>query len=200
MSKFATISTVAALGFALAACGGSADRNEVVANDTLTANEVVAIDNNMMAADPNMIAATAPVTTPEFATAAAASDLFEIESSKLAQSRATRADVKEFAAMLVKDHTQSTADMKAIASKESITLSPPALRPDMQSKIDALKAATGEQFDTLYLSQQVAAHEETLTLHQGYAATGDNEALKGFAAKTATLVSKHLDQARNLSR
>jgi putative membrane protein len=197
MQKTVTLSTAVVLSFALAACG-SASQNESSATDAnaVTTNEVGSIDDNMtMANDVTM----APATAGEFAAAAAASDLFEIESSKMAQSQAASAEVKSFAAMLVQDHSKSTAELKSIASKDSITLSPPTLAPDMQSKIDALKSAKGEAFDTLYLSQQVPAHETALKLHQGYAASGDNASLKAFASKTSTVVSKHLDEARAMT-
>jgi putative membrane protein len=170
MHKITTLPTVAALSFALAACGGAAERNDSAAADTnlTTVNEVGSVDNMAMGNDTGAMAASA--------------------------------EVKDFAAMLVTDHTKSSTELKAIASKDNITLTPPTLRPDMQSKIDALKAAKGEQFDTLYLSQQVPAHEEALKLHQGYAAGGDNEALKGFASKTSNVVSKHLEEARGMTK
>lgn len=196
MNKTTTFGTAVMLGFALAACG-SADSNESATTDL---NAVATNDTGMTDTMATNDTAMAPATAAEFAAAAGAADLFEIESSKLAQGQASSAEVKSFAAMLVQDHTKSTAELKTIASKEKVTLSPPALRPDMQSKIDALKSAKGEAFDTLYLSQQVPAHEEALKLHQGYAASGDNESLKAFASKTSTVVSKHLDEARAMAK
>lgn len=200
MHKTVSFGTAAVIGFALAACG-SADRSESAESDAnaVTVNEVgTTADANMTGNATDMT--MAPTGATEFAAAAAASDLFEIESSKMAQSQAQSADVKMFASMLVKDHTKSTAELKQIASKENITLSPPTLMPDMQSKIDALKNAKGAEFDTLYMTQQVPAHESALKLHQGYAQNGDNAALKAFASKTAPVVSKHLDEARSLSK
>lgn len=201
MQKTVTIGTAAMLGFALAACG-SADRSESSATDAnaMTVNEVGSIDNNMTMATNDTAMTMTPTTAAEFGAMAGASDLFEIESSKMAQSQAANAEVKSFASMLVKDHTKSTAELKTIASRENITLSPPTLAPDMQAKIDALKGVKGEQFDTLYLSQQVPAHETALKLMQGYAAGGDNAAVKNFASKTSTVVSKHLDEARAMSK
>jgi putative membrane protein len=200
MNKPVTFGTAFAISVVLAACG-SADRNESSATDAnaVTANEVgSAVDNTMATNDTAMT--MAPQSAPEFAAMAGASDLFEIESSKLAQSQGQSAEVKNFAAMLIKEHTASTNELKSIAARENMTLAPPTLRPDMQSKLDALKAARGAQFDTLYMTQQVPAHEEALKLHQGYAQSGDNAALKAFASKTAPVVSKHLDQARAMSK
>jgi len=201
MHKTVSFGTAAVIGFALAACG-SADRSESQATDAnaVTVNEVGTVDNNMTAAAGDPAMSAAPTGATEFAAAAAASDLFEITSSKMAQAQAQSADVKMFASMLVKDHTKSTAELKQIASKENITLSPPTLMPDMQSKIDALKNAKGAEFDTLYMTQQVPAHESALKLHQGYVQNGDNAALKAFASKTAPVVSKHLDEARTMSK
>lgn len=202
MHKTVTFGTVAAIGFALAACG-SADQTESQATDAnaVTVNEVGSVaDANMTMAANDTAMTTAPTSAPEYASMAAASDLFEIESSKMAQNQAQSAEVKDFAAMLVKDHTKSTAELKQIASKENITLSPPTLMPDMQSKIDALKDAKGAQFDTLYLTQQVPAHEMALKLHQGYAQSGDKQALKDFASKTSTVVQEHLTKARAMSK
>jgi putative membrane protein len=200
MNKPITFATGVAVALALAACG-SADRNESSATDAnaLTANEVgSAVDNTMPANATAM--PMAPQNAAEFAAMAGASDLFEIQSATLAQTQSQRADVKEFAQMLATDHARSTADLKQIAAKENITLARPTLTPDMQSKIDALKAAKGEQFDTLFITQQIPAHEMALRLHQNYAQSGDNAALRDFASKTSTVVSGHLDRARAMSK
>lgn len=133
-----------------------------------------------------------------FVDAAAASDMFEIESSKLAQKMAKGAQVKEFAAMMIKDHNKSTADLKAAAGKASPAVTPaPKMTAMQQSDLDALKSATGN-FDTLYAQKQVAAHQKTLAMLQGYANSGDVAALKEYASKTAPVVEGHLGQARKL--
>lgn len=204
MNRKVTISAIAAVSFALAACGqagtnqSSASENLANAADNMAnaANEATEATGNML----SNATATLPQTAAEFAAAAGASDLFEIEASKLAQTKTTNPKLKDFAATMVKDHTKSTADLKAIAAKEKITLSAPLLNPDMQAKIDALKAATPAEFDALYLSQQIPAHEAALNMLQGYAATGDNQAVKGFAAKVTPIVQHHLDEARALAK
>ena len=66
-----------------------------------------------------------------------------------------------------------------------------------QSDLAALKQA-GDRFDSLYKTQQIAAHEQTLALLQAQAANGTAAPLKAFAAKTAPVVEKHLAEARNL--
>lgn len=185
---------------ALAACGGGETDTATVAN---TAADNMAIEDlNVSAADTNMAApAPMPATAQEFADMAAASDTYEIQSSELAEQKAQDPAVKEFAAMLVKDHTKSTADLKTAAGQASPPITPaPALNPEQQANLDALRAATGAEFDRLYMQQQVPAHEQALSMLQGYSAAGDVEPLKAFASKTAPVVQHHLEQARSLQR
>lgn len=186
---------------ALAACG---DRG----GDTATADNVAAVDNAALedvtvdnAAANVATAAPLPTTPQEFADMAAASDTYEIESSKLAQDKAQDAKVKDFAAMLVKDHTKSTADLKAAAAKATPAVTPtPALNSEQQANLDALKAASAADFDQLYLSQQVPAHEKALGMLQGYSAGGEVVPFKEFASKTAPVVQHHLEEARSMQR
>lgn len=69
------------------------------------------------------------------------SDTFEIESSKLAATRAQSAKVKRFAEEMIKAHTASTAKLKTAAAAASPALTPvPRLSPAQQQTLDALKA------------------------------------------------------------
>lgn len=195
------VASVATLSLALAGCGRS---NEQAADNAAATNEVGTIDNmgdaNM--ADANaMAAAPAPASAQDYATQAAAADQFEIESSKLAADQAEDAKIKAFAKMLVADHTKSSNELKTIAAslKPALTVTP-TLRPDMQSKLDALKDVKGADFDRLYATQQVAAHQEALALHQGFASAGQDAQLKTFASKTADVVQKHLTEAQGLAQ
>lgn len=197
MSKTLSISTVAAVSFALAACGGGAE--PAADNSVTTVNDVGSVDPamNNMAGDGMTMAA---MTAQEYATKAAESDQFEIQTSQLAANQAESAEVKNFARMMIADHTKTTNELKTIGAsmQPPLTISP-TLRPDMQSKLDQLKDAKGASFDGLYMTQQVAGHEEALALHKGFAQNGQEQQLKDFAQKTSQAVEKHLNEARQLS-
>jgi len=190
------IATTAAAALALAGCSGTNDNTTPSATEE--ANAGAAID--VPSGDASGATAEAGMATGAqgFVDNAAASDQFEIESSKLAQTMAKDAAVKDFAAMMVKDHTKSSTELKAAAAKATpaVTVAPK-LTSQQQSDLDALKSA-GANFDKLYAQKQVAAHTQALALLQGYAATGDAAPLKDFASKTAPVVSKHLDHAKKL--
>jgi putative membrane protein len=136
-------------------------------------------------------------TATDYVMKAGQSDAFEIQSGQLAASKAKRSDVKAFGAQMVKDHTKSTEMVLAAASKSGLaTTSPPALRPDQQDKLNQLRAAAGEGFDSLYVSQQLQAHEEALALHRAYDQGGEDANLKKVAANIVPVVTKHLDMLR----
>ena len=136
---------------------------------------------------------------PDFVAKAAASDMFEIAAAEVAQKRATNAKVKAFAAMMVKDHTKSTADLKKAIADSGQTITPPAALPaDLQAKLDDLNKADAKDFDKTYMDNQVDAHQNALNLLQRYAQDGDVSAIKAFAAATAPVVQKHHDEAKTL--
>jgi putative membrane protein len=76
---------------------------------------------------------------------------------------------------------------------------PPAvLGQGKRELIDALLTAPAADFDRVYLSQQVPAHEQALKLHSTYAESGDTAALKVAAAGAVPIVERHLAEARRL--
>ena len=88
--KRTLIAAVSAL--ALAACGQQA--TETTESQTPSAEQ--------------QTTQTAGVSNAEFVQTVANSDAFEIQSSELAAQRAARQDVKEFASMMVRDHTATS--------------------------------------------------------------------------------------------
>lgn len=197
MRAFLPLST-AALALALAGCNSRTNDNATPSATEEAAADAMPADagatDAAMAGD-----ATAPMTAQAFVDAAAASDMFELESSKLADKTSKDTNVRAFAAMMIKDHTKSSADLKAAAAKATpaVTVAPK-LTAEQQADLDALKAASGDAFDKLYGQKQAAGHEKALAMLQSYAASGDAPALKDFAGKTAPVVSGHLDRAKKL--
>jgi putative membrane protein len=134
---------------------------------------------------------------PDFVAKAAASDMFEIEAAKVAQKRATNAEVKKFAGEMITAHTKSTADLKKAIADSGAAVTPPATLPsDLQGKLDDLNKADAKDFDKNYMDNQVDAHQAALDLLQRYAQDGDVAQIKAFAAATAPVVQQHLDMAR----
>ncbi len=180
---------MATTALALAACGPKA-------NDTTPNVNAMASSDNMMVMpnEDGNAGALETVSTEDFVTKAAMSDMYETTSSKMAVSMATTPALKAFAAKMVEAHTATTRELKAAKAKDNVIALPPAtLDPEHQALIDALKGAKGAAFDTLYRTQQTDAHTKTLAVMEAYAASGDKPAVKAFAAATAPKVKSHLD-------
>jgi len=138
-------------------------------------------------------------TTKGFVTAAATSDMYEVEAGKIAQSRAQSSAVKDFGAHMVEAHTATTQKLKGIIADNKIAVTPPAhLDNRRQSMIDELRGAKAADFDHRYIEQQEAAHKEARILMRGYAKDGDNAAIKSFAADTLPKVEDHLKMVQQL--
>lgn len=191
--KIITTLALATSALALASCGPKAtpaDQN-MTADTGMTANGMAANDTAMAPA------AVSP--GQAFANAAAASDAFEITTSQMAQTSASAAKVKTYAANMIKMHTDSTAKLKATTAGLTPAILPdPALTPEQQGKVDALKGKIGKDFDTAYAAAQVEAHTATLAKLKDYAATGDVPALKTFASNMVPVVTAHLNAAKGL--
>lgn len=141
-----------------------------------------------------------PLTGQAFIDAASASDQFEIDSARIAQSKGLTGAWREFAQAMTRDHTKSSNDLQAAAAKtQGVQLrQAPVLTPEQQDKIQQLQSASGEAFVRLYSAQQLSAHEKALAMLTTYASSGDAQPLMDYAGKTAPVVKHHLEMLRNM--
>jgi putative membrane protein len=138
--------------------------------------------------------------TEDFVKEVAVSDMFEIESSKLAQTKGNATD-KAFASQMVTDHTKTSTELKGLVSGGKVKAEiPAAMDASHQSKLDKLKGLSGADFDKQYASDQVSAHKDAVNLFERYAKGGDNSDLKSWAGKTVPALKHHLDMAQKLSK
>ena len=138
--------------------------------------------------------------TADFVKEAASSDMFEIQSSKLAAEKATDDAVKNFANQMVTDHTKTSSELKDAVGSDPKTPIPTTLESSHQSMLDKLQGLSGADFTKRYIEDQVEAHKEAVNLFQRYSKGGDSEKLKSFAAKTLPDLQKHLDMAQSLDK
>lgn len=185
--QFATVA-ISLAALTLGGCGKKVDT---------TTNEVAAAPTNSVnAAEPTPAAESAGQL---FANLAAASDTFEIESSRLAEANSQSATIKKFAASMIKAHTDSTAKLGQAASAASPAIVPnPVLTSEQQRSLDALKTKKGADFDAAYIEAQTKGHQETLEKLKAYSATGDVASLKEFATRLVPIVTGHLNMAKGL--
>ena len=134
-------------------------------------------------------------TTPDFVQEAAISDMFEIQSSKLASGKLSGPE-KEFADQMVADHSKTTTELMGLAKADNIAL-PSAMDSAHQKMLDKLNSLNGDDFRKQYFSDQVSAHKDAVSLFERYGKSGDNAKLD-WASTTLSTLQHHLDMAQNL--
>jgi len=126
---------------------------------------------------------------------AAAIDLYEIEAAQLALQRSGRGSVRDFASMMVEAH-KGTSSQLALAGRRLNLLPSRTLAPEYSARFELLRAAA--DFDTTYVRQQWAAHQEALAIHEAYAARGTSPTLRAVARATLPVIRRHLRLLRYL--
>jgi len=132
---------------------------------------------------------------------AADGDLYEIQSSKLALTKGKSAAVKTHAREMIADHMLTTKTLMAALPKTNprIPKPPMKLSADNAAMIAQLKQAPADQFDALYLQQQLAAHQKAWALHKGFATDGTDPALQQVATSAVPIIEKHLQHLKSIS-
>ena len=139
----------------------------------------------------------APMPSSTYVMKAGAGDKYEIDSSKLVMN-STNPKLRQFASEMVRDHTKSTADVKAAAMKAGLHPQPPMLDPMQRTMIANLTKVSGTARDQLYIEQQKAAHGKALALHEDYSANGTSAPLKMAAGKIVPVVKSHIQMLASM--
>jgi putative membrane protein len=202
MKRTLALTAAALAALSLAACNqnqGEDDVAEASAESGVGSNAASnTVQDATGAAVGAVSAATAGRTTQGYVSNAAEGDMYEIQAAEIAMSRSKNAAIKELAGMIKKDHSKAAQEMTAAVKSAKDATIPSKLDERRQGFLDNLKQAPADQFDKVWLTQQEAAHEESLTLHRTYADAGDVAPLKAHAAKSAPIVEKHLEHVRKL--
>ena len=131
----------------------------------------------------------------DFAIKAAEGGLFEVQLGKIAASRAVNQDVKEFAAMMVKDHGLANQELTALAKAKNIVL-PTALGRDNQDDLREFNVKAANEFDEDYIERMIEDHERTIKIFERASSQSKDSEVKAFADKQLPILKKHLEHAR----
>ncbi|MXV52724.1 DUF4142 domain-containing protein [Pedobacter sp. HMF7647] len=134
----------------------------------------------------------------EFMTKAASGGMLEVELGKLAQEKGASSRVKNFGAMMVKDHTKAGDELQVLAKTKNVTL-PQTLGKDHQDMFDKLKNEKGIDFDKEYMKMMVSDHKEDIEEFNDAAKEGKDADVKAFASKTLPVLTMHLDSAKAIN-
>lgn len=141
--------------------------------------------------------APAPSSPRDYIAMAGASDLYEIESSRLALEKSRNTEVRDFARMMIAQHTETTTKLTNAARTAGLAPDQPMLMPMQQEMMAELRRAdAGDRFDRTYLAQQRRAHDMALALHSGFAQNGSPDALRQVAQAAVPIIEEHIRRLR----
>jgi putative membrane protein len=142
-------------------------------------------------------AVTPAVNDPaEFATMAASSNMFEIESSRLALERSQASEIQSFAQQMIDDHTAAGEKMKQAAQEAGVEV-PTTMADAEQEQLEELQQS--ETFDEDYLDAQVDAHDKAVDLFEGFSENAEDGPLRSFAQETLPTLQEHQTRVNELT-
>ena len=126
---------------------------------------------------------------------AAQGGVAEVELGRIAQTKAANPEVKNFARMMVEEHTRANEELKSLAAKKNVTL-PTTMNSGNQATLTELQGLVGADFDREYVNAMVDNHEADVQLYESQAADDGDPEAKAFAAKTLPTLRKHLEMIK----
>jgi putative membrane protein len=124
---------------------------------------------------------------------AAEGGMKEVAVSQAVVGRLTNPQVRDFANMMVTDHTAANSELMSLAVAKGLTL--PAADPKITDK---WSEKSGE-LDKKYLHEMVEDHEDAVKLFEK-ASKSDDADIAAFAQKTLPTLMHHLEMAKDLKK
>lgn len=152
------------------------------------------------AAQPNAAAsASSPSTNSDqgFVTEAAQGNSAEIELGKIVAAKSKNPSVKQFAQMMVKDHTTALNELQELAQTKNLNFNDD-LPDDAKALQEKLSSDTGKQLDKDYMDSMVEDHQKDVQEFTDKSQNAKDPDVKQWASKTLPTLQKHLEKAQQI--
>lgn len=130
---------------------------------------------------------------------AAEGGIYEVDAGNLAQKKGNSEAVKDFGAMMVKDHSAANDKLKTLAAGKGVSLPTSASMGQMANKAK-LDVESGDTFDKAYIKAQVKAHRATVALFKKEIASGQDPDAQAFATATLPTIRAHLTKINAIAK
>ena len=144
-------------------------------------------------------AAASPMTDQQFIDMAAQTDMLEAHLGQMAQNQAASDDVKNYATMLVTDHTNDYNQLTAMATKDGFTV-PKGLDDEHIKMYQPLEKLNGKAFDMRFIHEMIEGHTKAIAVYTKESSDAQNPDVKSYAAAALPTLNKHLDAAKDLEK
>jgi putative membrane protein len=127
-------------------------------------------------------------------------NLKEIEMGKMAEQKASSDEVRAYADQLVKDHTSADQMVIATAQKKGAHLRDYESGRREKTAEQKLSAASGAQFDRLFLEQASADHKKLISQLQQEREDASDDDVEALIDKIVPILQQHHDLAQILMK
>jgi putative membrane protein len=121
----------------------------------------------------------------------------EVTLGKMVASKTKDPNVKQFAQMMVKDHTQALSQLQQLAQQKNIAV-PDGMPDDAQQLQSKLQGESGKQFDKDYMDGMVQDHQKDVQEFQEQAQKAKDPDVKQLASQLLPTLQQHLDKAQQI--
>lgn len=121
--------------------------------------------------------------------------MYEVAAGRLAETKGSTQDVRDFATAEVHDHTLVGDKLKAISARKGVAVAS-APTPAFAAKLSRLRGLNGQAFDRAYLADMAALHDADGAAFAKEAADGGSAAYRAFGAETHRIVQRHIGAIR----
>lgn len=129
---------------------------------------------------------------------AATAGSMEVDAANLALKKSKNQTVKDFAARMLRDHTNANQELKALAQSKGIQLPKP-LADGSTKHMSQMNNMKESQFDEHYIRMMVDDHKKAVDLFTDASNLSDPE-LKAFARKTLPVIKEHYNDVLEISK
>ncbi|MET3879967.1 putative membrane protein [Chitinophaga sp. OAE865] len=137
-----------------------------------------------------------PSATVNFITTTAAANLKEIRLGQLAKKKAQDNRIRQYGAMMEKDHTAANEQLQAIANRTGVTM-PAGLTDDAKAAEQTLTNIRKEDFDRAYIKQMIDDHKKTIFEFNNVTSSKDT-AISNFSRNMLPKLNTHLEEANTI--
>ena len=132
-----------------------------------------------------------------FVMEAAKGNKAEVELGQVVAQKSSNAQVKRFAQMMVKDHTQALNQLQQLAEKKKLTL-PSDLPDDAKDLESKINSASGSELDKTYMDGMVQDHEKDVQEFKDASKDSQDNDVKQWASSTLPTLQQHLQKAKQI--
>lgn len=145
----------------------------------------------------------APPTDAQIAAIVVTANQVDIDAGHLAKSMSSNKDIKEFAQLMITDHSGVNKSATELVHKLKVkpvgSPTSESLKQGGEQNIAQLRGLKGEDFDRAYVDHEVVYHQAVLdALDKTLIPNAKNEELKALMIKVRPAFVAHLDHAKHL--